>query len=115
MDTPASLLERLRQPSETEAWTRFVKLYTPFIYSWARGTGLQPADSLDLVQDVLTALIEALPDFSYDRHKSFRAWLRTVTLNRWRDRCRRLATRPLGTLAYPEDVAEPDGDDSFSE
>lgn len=115
METPASLLERLRQPAAEEAWGRFVRLYTPFIYMWARGAGLQPADAADLVQDVLASLIQSLPRFSYDQHKSFRAWLRTVTVNKWRDRCRRLATRPLGALAEPEEVAEPPGPDSFAE
>jgi RNA polymerase sigma-70 factor (ECF subfamily) len=38
------------------------------------------------VQDVFTTLVQRLPAFQYDEHKSFRAWLRTVTLNKWRDR-----------------------------
>lgn len=115
METPASLLKRLRQPAAEEAWGRFVQLYTPFIYMWGRGAGLQTADAADLVQDVLTSLVQSLPRFSYDEHKSFRAWLRTVTMNKWRDRCRRLAVRPIGTLAEPEEVPEPAGPDSFAE
>src|ERR1700689_2304156 len=104
MDTPASLLEGLRQPAADEAWNRFVRLYTPFIYAWGKGAGLQPADAADLVQEVLTSLLKSLPAFNYDRHKSFRAWLRTVTLNCWRDRCRRLAARPAGPLIHPGEV-----------
>jgi len=115
MDTPASLLERLRLPAEEEAWSRFVRLYTPFIFSWGRNAGLQQADAADLVQDVLSSLVQTLPEFNYDRHKSFRAWLRTVTLNRWRDRCRRLAARSAAPLAYPDEVPEPDDSDSFGE
>jgi RNA polymerase sigma-70 factor (ECF subfamily) len=114
METPASLLERLRRP-EDEDWRRFVQLYTPFIYAWARGAGLQPADAADLVQDVLTTLLRALPAFSYDQNKSFRAWLRTVTLNCWRDRSRRRATRPTDQLAHPEEIEEPDAGPAFSE
>ena len=114
MDTPASLLERLREPSG-DAWERFVRLYTPFIYGWARGAGLQTADAADLVQEVLTALLQALPGFDYNRQQSFRAWLRTVTLNKWRDRCRRLAARPAGPLAQADEVAEPEESDSFAE
>lgn len=30
--TPVSLLERGRDPSDQEAWARFVRLYTPLIY-----------------------------------------------------------------------------------
>jgi RNA polymerase sigma-70 factor (ECF subfamily) len=86
--TPISLLERLRSPEEAEAWDRFVYLYTPLLFSWARGVGLQPSDAGDLVQDVFALLLKKLPEFQYDRQKSFRAWLRQVTLNKWRERCR---------------------------
>lgn len=89
MDTPASLLERLRQPAPESAWTRFVQLYTPLLFFWARRLGLRDADAADLVQDVLVLLVRKLPEFSYDRNKSFRAWLRTVTLNCWRNGARR--------------------------
>jgi hypothetical protein len=43
MKTPASLLERLRQPADPEAWERFVALYAPLIYSWGRQASLQDA------------------------------------------------------------------------
>lgn len=85
MDTPASLLERLRRPGDPQAWDRFVELYTPLLYYWARRSGLQEADAADLVQEVLALLFRKLPEFTYDRHKSFRNWLRTVTLNKWRE------------------------------
>src|SRR5436190_11639315 len=80
--TPASLLERLRQPFEPEAWARFVALYTPLLFSWANRVGLQEPDAADLVQEVFVTLLQVLPTFSYDRHQSFRRWLRTVTLNK---------------------------------
>jgi RNA polymerase sigma-70 factor (ECF subfamily) len=84
--TPASLLERLRGPHEPTAWARFVQLYTPLLYRWARRARLGPPDADDLVQDVFITLVQRLPEFRYDEHRSFRAWLRTVTLNKWRDR-----------------------------
>jgi len=87
--TSSSLLERLRQPEATEAWQRFVHLYTPLLYYWARGTGLPEHDAADLVQDVLVVLVQKLPEFRYDAGQSFRGWLRTITLNKWRERCRR--------------------------
>lgn len=90
MDTSASLLQRLREPQSQQAWTRFVQLYTPLLFHWARRLGLQETDAADLVQDVLTLLVRKLPEFTYDGNKSFRAWLRTVTHNCWRNRCRRV-------------------------
>jgi RNA polymerase sigma-70 factor (ECF subfamily) len=91
--TSVSLLDRLRRPDERQAWDRFVTLYTPLIYSWARRAGLQESDAADLVQDVFTVLLQKLPEFTYDRNGSFRAWLKTITLNKWRESCRRAATR----------------------
>jgi DNA-directed RNA polymerase specialized sigma24 family protein len=70
--TPASLLERLRQPGDAGAWGRFVELYTPVLFAWARGLGLQDADAADLVQDVLTGLVRTLPSFQYQPGKRFR-------------------------------------------
>jgi RNA polymerase sigma-70 factor (ECF subfamily) len=116
MDTPASLLERLRLPSDEGAWDRFVRLYTPFIFHWARQAGLQPADAADLVQGVLTTLIQRFPEFTYDRHKNFRGWLRTITLNQWRDFCRRRAVRACQGISDDlPDVAVSGGQDSFAE
>jgi RNA polymerase sigma-70 factor (ECF subfamily) len=107
--TPISLLERLRDPGEEEAWTRFVELYTPLLYYWARRVGLARQDASDLVQDVLTLLVQKLPEFVYDRQKSFRSWLRTVTLNKWRENQRHQAPAPLaGNSATLACLASPD-------
>jgi RNA polymerase sigma-70 factor (ECF subfamily) len=100
-----SLLARLRQPKDDAAWTRFVHLYTPLLYSWATRTGLQDSDAADLVQEVFAHLLRKLPEFQYDPALRFRAWLRTVTMNLWRDRHRRRrAPEPAGD-ALPEPVA----------
>src|SRR5437868_7526833 len=114
MDTPVSLLERLQQPAEQEAWTRFVELCTPLLYDWARQAGAQPADAADLVQEVFTLLVRKLPEFTYDPEKKFRNWLRTVTLNKWREIRRRQATVARQTYGTElENVAEPDSVEAF--
>lgn len=106
--TQASLLQRLRRPEDRDAWDRFVQLYTPLLYDWARRAGLQEADAADLVQDVFTLLLAKLPQLDYDRHGSFRAWLRTVTLNLWRSRLRQRGL-PLAPDGAANEVAAPDG------
>ncbi|HYT93324.1 MAG TPA: sigma-70 family RNA polymerase sigma factor, partial [Gemmataceae bacterium] len=60
-------------------------------------------------QDVLALLVQKLPEFVYDRGKSFRAWLRTIVLNRWRDRLRRKAPRAGLNAAELSDLADGDG------
>jgi RNA polymerase sigma-70 factor, ECF subfamily len=113
--TPASLLERLRR-SDEGAWPRFVELYTPLLYFWSCRMGLQADDAADLVQDVFVVLLQKLPEFSYDKNKSFRAWLRTVTINRWRDNLRRKAAALRGAdAAGLETVAIPDAAEALWE
>ena len=92
--TPVSLLERVRSPGEQLAWGRFVEMYTPLLYYWARRMGLQESDAADLVQEVFAILVAKLPEFVYDRKKSFRGWLRTILVNKWRDQQRRKAAEP---------------------
>lgn len=104
--TPVSLLERLRQPAQPEAWDRFVALYSPLLYSWSRRLDVPPAEAADLVQEVFLALLHALPEFRYDRHRSFRAWLLTVTRNKWAEINRRRLIAAAGP--EPDALAVPD-------
>lgn len=83
--TSPSLLERLREPNQDSAWNRFVDIYTPLFYSWTKRLGLSSHQAADLVQDLFVTLVEALPHFRYDPSQSFRAWLKTLLLNRWRN------------------------------
>jgi RNA polymerase sigma-70 factor (ECF subfamily) len=93
----------LRQPDEQAAWERFVQLYTPLLYQWARRLGLQGQDAADLLQDVFTVLVRKLPDFHYDPDKRFRGWLWTVTVNKARERRRR---QPAPALQAAADVLD---------
>jgi RNA polymerase sigma-70 factor (ECF subfamily) len=114
--TSVSLLERLRQPVEREyAWRRFVQLYTPLLYHWARLLGLSSADAADLVQEVFALLVRQLPQFAYDRQKSFRGWLHTVFLNKWRDLRRRAAAAPHAGDSAVEEASGPDPIADFDE
>jgi RNA polymerase sigma-70 factor (ECF subfamily) len=103
-------LERLRQPTASADWERFVQLYTPLLYYWCRRLRLPEQDCADIVQDVFLVLLERMAEFRYDGRRSFRGWLRTITLNKCRDRWRRLACAPKeaenGLLANIADPAE---------
>ena len=54
--TRPSLLVRIRDARDGEAWRQFVELYAPLVYGFARKRGLQDADAADLTQDVLRAV-----------------------------------------------------------
>src|SRR5262245_23462848 len=87
--TRATLLVRLRDPRDGDAWKEFIGLYGPIVYGFARKQGLQDADAADLGQDVLLAVAGAIGRLEYDPAQgAFRNWLFTVVRNKlshWRE------------------------------
>src|SRR5436190_2918293 len=80
--TRPSLLVRIKDARDREAWGQFVEMYAPLIHGLARRRGLQDADACDLTQDVLRSVSGAIGGWEYDRRKgTFRGWLFTVTRN----------------------------------
>ena len=58
--TRPSLLVRIRDAGDKEAWRRFVEVYAPLVYGFARRRGLQDADAADVTQDVCQAVAAAV-------------------------------------------------------
>lgn len=85
LNTSATMLARVQDPADREAWNEFVAHYGPRIQQWCRRWNLQDADTDDVTQDVLLRLAQKMRDFRYDHSRSFRAWLKTVTHHAWRN------------------------------
>jgi RNA polymerase sigma-70 factor (ECF subfamily) len=84
--TRPSLLARIRDRGDQQAWVEFVDLYAPLVYRFAQKQGLQDADAADLTQEVLRAVARSAGRLEYDpRRGSFRGWLFTVVRNELRD------------------------------
>ncbi len=80
MTTNPSLLLRLRDIRDRQAWALFVEVYGPLIFSYCRRKKLQDSDSADVSQEVLTTLSKALTSFEYLPERGrFRDWLGKVT------------------------------------
>lgn len=80
--TRISLLMRLRDTDNQDAWVDFVSVYRPVIYRFARQRGLQEADAQDLAQSVLAAVADRIPQWEPDDDRArFRTWLRRVAMN----------------------------------
>ena len=58
--TRASLLLRLRDPQDHEAWIEFVTLYEPVIYRLLRRNGLQDADAREIMQELFLAVSRSI-------------------------------------------------------
>ncbi|RPI82747.1 MAG: sigma-70 family RNA polymerase sigma factor [Planctomycetaceae bacterium] len=117
--TRNSLLVRLRDPLDAEAWERFVRIYLPPVYRLARRYGLQEADAADAAQAVLTAVHQRIGTFDYDPAKgTFRGWLKTVARSRICDLLAANRRKPLavGGSEAEQRIAElpgPEADDAW--
>lgn len=93
-ETSLTLLNRLRDSSDSESWNRLVQLYAPLIRTWLRKFEVQESDADDLLQEVLLAVSKDLGAFEHGGHTgAFRGWLRAILVNRlrnfWRTRDRK--------------------------
>lgn len=116
--TSLSLIDRARR-REKDAWTRLSRLYAPLVYGWVRNSGVSEHDAVDLVQDVFTAVVTSVNDYTPDRGR-FRAWLRGITRHKLGDHFRKAQSTliqstgmPLSGLIddTPEFAGDSDGDD----
>lgn len=118
-NTSSSLLAGLRS-SDPQAWNRLLKVYGPLVYHWCQRTGLDAADSADVMQNVFMAVSKSIHGFEKARQSdSFQGWLWTITRNKVRDFCRKRAKEVDargGTHAWLQlaEISEGLSDDSLS-
>lgn len=104
--TPPSLVVRLRDHSDSQAWAEFVDVYSPLIYNYCRWRELQSSDAADVTQEVLLRVAKAIRNFEYDRTKGlFRDWLARIVLNE----IRRHTKKPVDTATAPNDLDQDPG------
>lgn len=120
--TRPSLLIRLRDERDSEAWESFVEIYAPLLFAYARKQGFQDADAADLTQEVLCNVHRGIREFEYAPHRGrFRGWLLTIMQNVLRRYRARAAREPRGTgdtgmRKFLEQVPDSgDGDGEFWE
>jgi RNA polymerase sigma-70 factor (ECF subfamily) len=82
-------LDRLRDRSDQRDWERFVELYRRLITMWMVRAGVAESDRDDLLQEVLTTLVQNVAAFEHNgRAGAFRSWLKALVIHRVLNYCR---------------------------
>jgi len=79
--TRQSLLWKVKELDNQEAWDEFVALYRPFIHILLRGMYISENESDDIVQNVMVRIFNNIASFEVDGPAKFRTWLITVVKN----------------------------------
>lgn len=81
--TRATLLIRIKNPRDTQAWAEFHDLYAPLLYRYARARGLSHEDAEDVRATCYETIVRQIRQFDYQKEKGgFKAWLRTFVSRR---------------------------------
>lgn len=110
MDTTRpSLLIRIRDRADGDAWRTFDDIYRPILFRFARDIGLTVTDAEDVAQECLSAVSDHIREFDYDPHRGrFKGWLRTLVNNRVRNllRSRRGGVGDAASMNLPQECED---------
>ncbi|NQU48215.1 MAG: sigma-70 family RNA polymerase sigma factor [Planctomycetes bacterium] len=109
--TRPSLLLRIRDANDQDAWQSFYGIYRPLLVRYGRATGLCADDADDLAQQVMSVVHQKIDAFEYDpKSGRFRGWLHTLVRNRSSNlkRGRGVANRAQEKVAAQERRREED-------
>ena len=96
--TRLTLIDKIKDSADAEAWTEFTAIYYPLVFEICRRKGLQHADATDITQEVLSQVANAIGSYRHDQPgATFRGWLYCITRNLTVDFFRRRGKDPLAT------------------
>ena len=102
IQTRPSLLGRLKEGDDVEAWQEFYRLYGKLVRDFAIRAGLTDAEADDVVQETAIGVARNLPEFRYDpKVCRFKTWLLNQTSWRIKNQLKRRAQpgQPSGSTA----------------
>lgn len=111
--TRRSLLLKIKNTEDRDAWLEFSRTYLPLIAGFVRSQRVPAQDAADIAQEVFLMIVRKLEQLDHrDLPGSFRGWLRTVARNKiidWHRRNQYRNCRELTTAREPaaEHAADP--------
>ena len=117
--TQVSLLIRLRDTADADAWGQFVEIYSPLVFNFARRCGMQESDAADLVQEVMGEVTKSIARFDYDPQIGrFRSWLYKIakrTIIRLQQRRKKQPTATGDSETFRLIANQPDAHDDVQD
>lgn len=103
--TTTTILQRLRDYENRDAWERLAGRFRPPIVAFARRLGVSPADAEDVAQNTLLAFAEGFRRGGYDAEKGrLSRWLFGIAYRQALGQ--RRATARIGVLDHPSAIAD---------
>src|SRR5438477_10246714 len=110
--TRASLLLRIKDRSDAEAWKDFQELYAPLLYRYARARNLSREDAEDVRDECIAVVARKIAAFEYDKAKGgFKNWLYCIASGKVIDLLRRRHEKQADSgqmAALPDPAPTPD-------
>ncbi|MDG2214513.1 MAG: sigma-70 family RNA polymerase sigma factor [Verrucomicrobiota bacterium] len=106
--TRSTLLGRLKDLDNQQAWQEFFDVYWTLLFNFARRAGLNEADAEEVVMETVETVARKIEDFEYNRQRGrFKGWLLTIVRfklgDRFRKKKRQAQKREIASL---DEVAE---------
>ncbi|MDF7800689.1 sigma-70 family RNA polymerase sigma factor [Pontiellaceae bacterium B1224] len=99
--TRESLLIRLKDGEDCDAWWEFHEIYGRLIFGYSLHYEISHAEAEDIVQEVCIKVFRQIIRFDYSPERGrFRGWLKTITRNAVIDYLRRKQTRRKTSQEY---------------
>jgi RNA polymerase sigma-70 factor (ECF subfamily) len=106
LKTRRSLISRLRNVGDQDAWQEFFDTYWKLIYSVARKAGCTEQEAEDVVQETTVTVTKCIQEYRYDpKVCSFKNWLRQKTQWRIIDQVRKRPPKFVEGCAPPSDTS----------
>lgn len=104
--TRPSLLIRLRDSQDHEAWRSFSRLYGQMIFNFCRSRGLQDQDAAEVMQESLMQIAKSIKNFEYEPVRGrFRGWVGSIVRSKLIEFHRKLSRQPKLQDATLENIS----------